>query len=519
MAKFSETIEILVNTQKAKDSLSDFGRDLNAVKEYAKSLSNAGDLSPKLANVLVDQQKLIDAYNEQSKVLKAQYVVRKALDEQIETASGKQLTSLQKQKAALEEQISLTKQKIDANPIAQDVANDFALSEAKNQNNAMNDKIAAAGLSDAKSKAESAKSYFSNHVESFDNDADAQSKAVASMQERLDLISAAAKKYEELNALQTAGLAGSKRALELQKEYNDDMTKIKPSQGKDSVKGVKAGLSADFKGIADKYKPSTAVENFKKKSDGTSYNTVGGAAAGKLADFATEKFKQAIKKIGEFFVSTFKEAFASLSEMAKSDAGTTLFSSSTQRTQQLEFGLTGSQNYAMTKAMSMLNMQSTNDLLWMNEKQSAAYSKLTTILQAQYDKLESSGILATAQEVQLDISMMKLQFQNSVYQFIAAHKNQIVAVMDAAMKFMSGMLEFAGWIIDGIAAMWGNNGYSSADILSTSSTSNSNTTNNSDNSKNVTTNATVYVNGAKDSSSEKAISGELYNQIIVALGG
>ena len=158
-------------------------------------------------------------------------------------------------------------------------------------------------------------------------------------------------------------------------------------------------------------------------------------------------------------------------------------------------------------------MQGIEDLMWANANQKRQYDRITEILEAQYNKLESSGIMETVQQFQLDMSMMKMQFQNTIYQFIAAHKSQLEKVLQISLVFMEGVLTFLGWIVDGIARIFGNDNYSSADMLASSSVSN---VANTDNSRTIS--ATInYTNNQADNGSQKVISESVLNQLITVL--
>lgn len=281
-----------------------------------------------------------------------------------------------------------------------------------------------------------------------------------------------------------------------------DATPTKNASNIESKKEQSA-FAKDLEMIKKRYSP---LERYKENGR---YETVLGATVGKFANAMTN----AIDSIGKFFVVTFKESFAQLAKMATYDASSTLISNTAARQQQLIFGLSGAQNYAMTNAMNILGMRSIEDLMWMNAPQAEQYAKLTATLEAQYSKLESSGIFETVQQFQIDMALMKLQFQNTVYQFIAAHRSQLEKVLEVALNFMSGVLEFLGWIVDGLANIFGNN-YAATDTLASASNTISNTS--TDNSKVI--NATInYTNNQSNDAQSAAISESALNQIIAAL--
>lgn len=299
------------------------------------------------------------------------------------------------------------------------------------------------------------------------------------------------KKLEELQAKLSKSDAGKIFLSNFAQNAENKITQSKE----------KTPFQKDIDYIKKKYDP---IQQYKENGK---YETVLGATIGKFAAMMSN----AIKSIGNFFVKTFKESFKSLKEIAEYDAGTTLYSNQKARERQLIFGLSGAQNYAMSTAMTMLGMSGIEDLLWANAKQKEQYDKMTAILEAQYSKLESSGILATAQQFQLDMSMMKLQFQNTVYQFIAAHRSQLETVLSMALKFMEGTLNMLGGIVDWLASIFGNSNYGSFDNQASSST-----ISNNDNSRVINTTIN-YTNNQSDNPQGNAISSSVMQQLIAVL--
>lgn len=327
------------------------------------------------------------------------------------------------------------------------------------------------------------------------------------LQDRQTILDEIAAKQLELNRLEMLDNKETEEKQKLLQEINALKAKIEPE--KSSSLALASSKATPKK--TDLSRVLTALITGKAGSD-KDYDTVGGKILGNVSATFSNAMMKAIKNIGKFFVDTFKQSFEKLKEMAAFDAGTTLYSDSTKRERQLTFGLTGAQNYAMTNAMQMLGMKDINDLMWANANQKSEYNRLTAILEEQYNKLEATGIFATAQQFQLDMSLMKLQFQNTVYQFIAAHKSQLETVLNMSLKFMEGVLNFLGVIVDGISSILGNN-YASSDALAAASTTNNSST---DNSRTIT--ATVnYTNNQGGQDSQSVLSESVLNQLITIL--
>lgn len=190
--------------------------------------------------------------------------------------------------------------------------------------------------------------------------------------------------------------------------------------------------------------------------------------AQKAAVGAGKAFLGLVQKAGSAFLSAVSKAISNISSMATMDASTSLFTNSAARQQMLKFGLTGSQNYAMTGAMSYLGMSSVEDLMWMNGAQRSAYTELTEMLQEQYDRLESSGVLEDIQAIQLDFVKLKLQFQDSVYKFISENKDTIEQFMQLVMAGMRALLSMSGGFMDFMTTLLPPYGESASSSVSTS---------------------------------------------------
>lgn len=226
-------------------------------------------------------------------------------------------------------------------------------------------------------------------------------------------------------------------------------------------------------------------------------------------------FTNAIKSIGKFFVNTFKNSFNELSTMASMNMSTSLISNSVARQQQLVFGLTGGQNYAMTNAMQMLGMKGVEDLLWANSGQMAMYNRLTSVLESQYNRLEATGVFKAVQEFQIDMRLMKAQFQNTIYQFIANHKNELEFILKKAIEFMEGVLNVLGYIVKWFGGSAASAAYSGVDNAAVSSTSNSSVDNHSQQNT-ITVN---YTNNESQNGQAEVISSAVLEKIVTQLRG
>lgn len=235
---------------------------------------------------------------------------------------------------------------------------------------------------------------------------------------------------------------------------------------------------------------------------------------------------EAIKKLGQAIVKTFKEAYQTLLDTATYSTSTSLISNSSAREQQLSYGLNESQNYAFTQTKSLLGISSDEDLYYMNENQRAMFSKLMSKEMEFYEDMTQNGSLESFQEMQIDIKILKQEFMSKIVQFIANNKDAILEFVESALDILSNLLDgvsnilsFLGYKnkeetagsktstlstseIQELLSNKYNNGTSTFDTTSVSSLSNNiDNSNNSSKTINVSINNNANLSSSKDASS------------------
>lgn len=141
----------------------------------------------------------------------------------------------------------------------------------------------------------------------------------------------------------------------------------------------------------------------------------------------------------------FKNIFVDMSNFIKvastSDFGTSLIASSSSRSQQLRYGLTGAQNFALSQTMSMLGMSGEEDLMYMNTGQRALFTNYMEKYINWYNEVSSSGVLQDIQLMQLDFKMFRQELAMDLLNWISQNKDTI---MDAVKATISA----AKWIAE-----------------------------------------------------------------------
>lgn len=141
------------------------------------------------------------------------------------------------------------------------------------------------------------------------------------------------------------------------------------------------------------------------------------------------------------------DAWEEASEMASYDLGTSLISNSSARNTALQYGLSGSQNWAYGQVSSLLNITSEEDLFYMNDKQRAKFAELMDKYTAKYEEYNESGIFQTIQEFQLEWEEFKLDLQMDFLGWFADNKDLIRNVLNALMGFLQWIVEAVGNVL------------------------------------------------------------------------
>ncbi len=141
----------------------------------------------------------------------------------------------------------------------------------------------------------------------------------------------------------------------------------------------------------------------------------------------------------------FKNILGDMSNFIKvastSDFGTSLITSSSSRSQQLRYGLTGAQNFALSQTMSMLGISGEEDLMYMNTGQRALFTNYMEKYINWYNEVSSSGVLQDIQLMQLDFKMFRQELAMDLLNWISQNKDTI---MDAVKATISA----AKWIAE-----------------------------------------------------------------------
>ena len=146
-------------------------------------------------------------------------------------------------------------------------------------------------------------------------------------------------------------------------------------------------------------------------------------------------------KVSNVFENILGDMSNFIKAASTSDFGTSLIASSSSRSQQLRYGLTGAQNVALSQTMSMLGISSEEDLMYMNTGQRSLFTSYMEKYINWYNEVSSSGVLQDIQLMQLDFKMFRQELALDLLNWISQNKDTI---MDAVKATISA----AKWIAE-----------------------------------------------------------------------
>lgn len=146
-------------------------------------------------------------------------------------------------------------------------------------------------------------------------------------------------------------------------------------------------------------------------------------------------------KVSNVFENILGDMSNFIKAASTSDFGTSLITSSSSRSQQLRYGLTGTQNFALSQTMSMLGISSEEDLMYMNTGQRSLFTSYMEKYINWYNEVSSSGVLQDIQLMQLDFKMFRQELALDLLNWISQNKDTI---MDAVKATISA----AKWIAE-----------------------------------------------------------------------
>lgn len=199
-----------------------------------------------------------------------------------------------------------------------------------------------------------------------------------------------------------------------------------------------------------------------------------------------------------------------------------LITNAAAREQQIKYGLSSDKNYAFTKAKELLNIKSDEDLMYMNKNQRDRLLQYMDQYSRWYQQMESSGVLESIQEMQMEWAELKEELSMEFLSWVAQNKDTIMTCVRGIFE----TIKFVANLIMGVVRLLGGNtsNYNLYDPARNSDTVN--TTNNNQRSVinnfniNTTNNATGVLGSpeALDQYTKENWS-DLAKKVVGAIGG
>lgn len=255
--------------------------------------------------------------------------------------------------------------------------------------------------------------------------------------------------------------------------------------------------------LENKDKEIAGIEKDKSKSIGDTktqvakFTSMAKAAEGvdkalhKLGKAAISIVTDPLKKLGEGFKAALHDILEFRTGVATFNTANSLITNSSAREQQLKYGLSASQNYGFTKAKELLNIQSDEDLMYMNAEQREKLLGYMEKYSSWFDQMNSSGVLQDIQEMQLEFEELKQELAMEFLQWVAENKETIMTIIKGIFEFIKfianriiDIVNFFSQLVGGKTTEGFYNDAMAADTInnnnskSTNITINANTTNN-----------------------------------------
>lgn len=228
--------------------------------------------------------------------------------------------------------------------------------------------------------------------------------------------------------------------VEARKGLESNPEFLKLSEEEKQAKRIEAdtGIEEAFDAYKKQEEKVSGKEKERSKAIGETKTQVNKyAAMAKAAEQISGQFKKIASAVGEFVLKPFRDLKNQVASLVTSmvdlrtgiatfNASTSLITNATARETQLKYGLTSSQTYGFTKAREMLNIQSDEDLMYMNADQRERLLSYMERYSNWYDELESSGVLSDIQEMQLEFNELKEELAMEFLQWVAENKDTIM---------------------------------------------------------------------------------------------
>ena len=157
-----------------------------------------------------------------------------------------------------------------------------------------------------------------------------------------------------------------------------------------------------------------------------------------------------LSKYVDMWKDILKGALEEFDRMSQYSLDTSLRVNSEAREQALMYGLSDSQNYALTRTKEEMGISSEEDMLMMTPAQQERFAERIGYYSDQYTQISNEGLFSKYEEYQAAVQEFQNEFQMEVIEFFAQNKDTIITVMNFIMDVMSALLDAVTWIVDAL---------------------------------------------------------------------
>lgn len=181
--------------------------------------------------------------------------------------------------------------------------------------------------------------------------------------------------------------------------------------------------------------------------------------AKKIANWFNNIFKSTIgislslKDIFGDILADMQEILSITDGMMTYNTTQSLITNRAAREQQMRYGISASQNWALSQVKDVLGMQDEEDFMYMNRQQKALFDSLMNRYQNWYEELNRNGTLAEVQQFQIEFQLLKQQLAMDFLKWFAKNKDTILS----AIKFIANVVMSIAKFIESIVEMLGKN--------------------------------------------------------------
>lgn len=228
-----------------------------------------------------------------------------------------------------------------------------------------------------------------------------------------------------------------------------------------------------------------------------------------LSGAIAKDFKEVVKSAAQEFASVIKSTFRDVISEMKDMLEFSQLSNAQTRELAFNYGFSRSQAYGYSKAMSLVGLESEEDLFYATEQELQQFREAFNKYSNKYEQLYDKGFFEKMQEYQYEMADFKQEMQMEIINFFMNNKETIKAGMIALMDISKAVLQIFSWLLN----------TQNRSIASTSDIINQYNQTTSSRNSNVNVNNTFNGVAKSDEAWLQNAGSMTYQQVIAALGG